>query len=168
MTSRPRRRLRSFPLLIAPLLLALAGCDRESPSGPTAAAGVKVTGPFTTRPSGGGTPAPQEVDPSTAEFYIAWEIPRVAKGDQIEGSLIAVDVGTVVPPGSEAKTIGTVALGDGTQSGQFTFTKPGTPWPPGSYRVDIRHKGTVVGSVSFRIEKSAEPSKTAPASSSEH
>lgn len=131
--------------------LALTACKV---SGSVDTTGPQVKGPFTTKPTETSIPpAPQAVTPDTAEFYVTWGMPKVAKGDRLKAALVAIDVGTAAPPNTVVLETEVEVPDDGAHWGNFTFKKPpAAGWPRGKYRVDVSHGSSAIGQVSFAVE----------------
>lgn len=96
----------------------------------------------------------EPVDPTTvftpsSIIHAVVQIKDAPANTKFTAEFYVVDVGSAATPNS--LIISTDVTGDGTRNIDFTLT-PTSPWPVGSYRVDISVNGQLEQSVTYTVQ----------------
>ncbi len=104
----------------------------------------------------GVTAAYQAVNPTSSfsagapKIYLAFSTKDLPAGSLLETAWIAVKVDADVPADYQIDRAHLTV--QGSQSGDFSLSRPADGFPTGSYRVDLYLNGTLIGSYKFEVK----------------
>jgi hypothetical protein len=143
---------RAAPTLLVALAVALAGCKGGKNE-------IDGMGTFTCQDVKEQTcVGPTDQFAATADIvhvlYKTRDVPT--RGDVYHFEWIAEDVGEVVPANTSIAIL-QQEVEEETASARFYvltsyFTKPTNGWPPGTYRVEVKHNGELATTARFSIK----------------
>jgi PEP-CTERM motif len=86
----------------------------------------------------------------TPKIYAIFKTKGISAGDEVQGALIAEDVGHAAAANTKVLEQ-KLSLNEDTDGGDSNFSKPTNGWPAGKYRLELYVNGEVVAKAKFTV-----------------